>query len=221
MATIAYLRVSTDEQAQSGLGLDAQLDAITRAIGAPEAVYRDEGISGSKAGRPGLLDALGALKEGDVLAVAKRDRLARDMMLSAWIEKEAKKRKARILSAAGEGTENDDPASQLMRRIVDAFAEYERNLIGARTTAALEQKRRRGEKTGGDIPFGYVLGADGIHLEEDPDEQRVLSLICELREQGWTLRQIGAEMERRGITTKSGKTSWNPNTITKLLKRAA
>ena len=221
MGTIAYLRVSTDEQAKSGLGMDAQLQAIEKAAGAPDAIYRDDGFSGSDPKRPGLLDALDALREGDQLMVAKRDRLARDVFFSAFVEKEAKRRGARIVSAAGEGTENDDPASVLMRTMVDAFAEYERNIIKARTAAALEQKRRRGEKTGGDVPFGFQLAEDGIHLVEDADEQKVLSLISELRGNGWTLRQIAAEMERRGIVSKTGKAKWHPQTVSTLLKRAA
>jgi len=221
MAIVAYLRVSTDEQAESGLGMDAQLQAIEKAVGRPDAVFSDEGYSGSNPKRPGLLAALEALSAGDVLAVAKRDRLARDAYLSAWIEKEAKRRGARVVSAAGEGTDSDDPAAVLMRRMVDAFAEYERLLIGARTTAALAAKRRRGEKTGGDVPFGYRLDGDGKRLIEDADEQRVIALVHELRERGWTLRQIGAEMERRGITTKNGKARWNPKTISALAKRVA
>lgn len=221
MATIAYLRVSTDEQANSGLGLDAQLEAISKATGRPESVFRDEGYSGSNPKRPGLLGALEALRAGDVLAVAKRDRLARDAYLSAWIEKEVKKRRARVVSAAGEGTESDDPAAILMRRMVDAFAEYERLLIGARTTAALAAKRRRGEKTGGDVPFGWRLDEDGKTLVAAADEQRVIVLARELRDRGWTLREIGAELERRGVLTKSGKATWNPKTVSSLLKKAA
>ena len=68
---VAYLRVSTDEQVESGLGLDAQLESIEKAIGTPDKVFRDEGYSGSKANRPALLEALESLKEGDILAVAK------------------------------------------------------------------------------------------------------------------------------------------------------
>ncbi len=218
---IAYLRVSTGEQAESGLGLEAQLDAITKAAGTPAAVYRDEGYSGSNPKRPGLLEALEALSKGDTLAVAKRDRLARDTMLSLWIEKEAKRRGARVVSAAGEGTEGDGPAEILLRRMMDAFAEYERLIIGARTAAALQAKRRRGEKTGGDVPFGYLLGEDGKRLVEDADEQRVIALVLELRGQGWTLRQIGAELGRRGVRTKTGRTEWHPETVKGLLKRAA
>lgn len=221
MATIAYLRVSTDEQAHSGLGLDAQEKAIESAVGAPDATYRDEGYSGSDPKRPGLLAALESLHAGDVLIVAKRDRLARDAYLSAWIEKEAKKRRARIVSAAGEGTETDDPAAILMRRMVDAFAEYERLLIGARTSAALAAKRRRGEKTGGDVPFGFRLDEDGKTLHENADEQQVIALVHELRDRGCTLRQIGGELEQRGALTKRGGTKWHPQTVKALLQAAA
>jgi len=214
---LAYLRVSTEEQARSGLGLDAQRDAIESRLGAPARVFIDDGYSGSDAKRSALLEALEALSEGDVLAVAKRDRLARDVYLSAWIEKEAKRRGARVASAAGEGTDSDDPASVLMRTIVDAFAEYERNLIKARTAAALAQKRKRGEKTGGDVPFGYRLAADGVHLEADPDEQAVVELIRQLQEEGESLRQIGAELERRGVLTRRGKGRWHPQVIKQVL----
>ena len=217
MAIIAYLRVSTDEQANSGLGLDAQLAAITEKIGTPDATYRDEGFSGSDPRRPALLDALTSLKTGDVLAVGKRDRLGRDLFLMGWIQKEVKRVGARIVSAAGEGTEADDPASVLMRHIIDSFAEYERNVISMRTVVALAQKRVRGEKTGGDVPFGYTLDADGVHLVEDQAEQAVIGRIKKLRDKGYSLRQISTELEQAGIFTKTGKTRWNPKTVRKLL----
>jgi site-specific DNA recombinase len=220
MANLAYLRVSTDEQAESGLGLEAQLAAIRKAVGEPDAVFRDEGISGSKANRPGLLAALEALGEGDALVVAKRDRLARDTYLALWIEKEAKKRGAQIHSAAGEGNGND-PAAQLMRTLVDAFATYERQQIGIRTAAALERKRAKGEKTGGDVPFGFSLSEDGIHLEANEREQEALAIIRELRERGYALRAICEELEARGVQTKRGGKKWNSGTVQRILKRAA
>ena len=215
---IAYLRVSTEEQARSGLGLAAQLEAVTAHQGELDEVFSDDGFSGSTASRPGLHEALDALGTGDVLVVAKRDRLARDIFLSAWIEKECKRRGARIVSAAGEGTDNDNPENVLMRTIIDAFAEYERNLIAARTAAALAQKRKRGEKTGGDVPFGYRL-VDGNRLEDDPDEQIALGLMRQLREEGESLRQIGAELERRGVLTRRGKESWHPQVVKQVLEQ--
>jgi DNA invertase Pin-like site-specific DNA recombinase len=225
MATIAYIRVSTDEQAQSGLGLEAQLAAIGKAVGAPDTIYRDEAISGSNTQRPGLLAALESLRQGDVLVVAKRDRLARDIFFSLWVEKEAKKRGGRIVSAAGEGTEAEDPASVLMRHMVDAFAEYERNIIADRTAAALAQKRARGEKTGGIVPYGYSVpvaaGADVStpkRLMQNKGEMATLDLIQDLRREGHTLRGIAAELERRAIPTKTGKAHWQAKTVSNLLK---
>jgi DNA invertase Pin-like site-specific DNA recombinase len=215
---IAYLRVSTDEQAQSGLGLEAQLAAI-QAISTPDQVFTDDGISGAKVDRPGLLAALAILGKGDVLMVSKRDRLGRDPMLMGWIEKECKKVGARVLSAAGEGTENDDPTNILMRRMVDAFAEFERLQIGARTKAALGAKRARGEKTGGDVPFGFSADEQG-RLSENSAEQEALEIIRRLRAKGWTLRAIADELEARGIHTKRGGIKWQPKVIARLARAA-
>jgi DNA invertase Pin-like site-specific DNA recombinase len=216
MAIIAYLRVSTDEQVQSGLGLDAQLSAMEKAFGKLDAVFRDEGYSGGNANRPGLRDALEALGDGDELVVAKRDRLSRDMFLSLWLEKEVKRRGAKIRSAAGEG---DDPTAVLMKRIVDSFAEYERGMIGLRTRAALAQKRARGERCGGQVPYGYRAHPDGLHLVPDGDEQEVSALIRTLREEGQSLRSVAAELEQRGVSTKQGKQTWHPQTIKQILSQ--
>lgn len=223
MKTVAYLRVSTDEQAQSGLGLEAQLEAITKKFGAPDAVYQDE-VSGSKADRVGLLAALDTLRRGDVLAVAKRDRLSRDVYLSCWIEKEAKKRGAEIRSAAGEGTEGSDPVNSLMRHIVDAFAQYEREIIGQRTAAALRQKKRKGEKTGGAVPFGYSerIGEDGVkRLVADPDEQKIIEDVSNLKNSGYSLRQIARELEADGITSKGGSKVWSAEKVKRIVLRKA
>ena len=92
--------------------------------------------------RPALLEAIGVLTPGDVLMVAKRDRLGRDLLVVAMIESAVQRKGARVLSAAGEGTGSDHPADVLMRRMIDAFAEYERLIIGAHTKAALRAKNR-------------------------------------------------------------------------------
>jgi len=139
---IAYMRRSKDDE--TGLSFAAQLNAITQHQGSPDAVYKDEGISGARADRPGLLAALDGLRRGDTLAVYRRDRLARDVYLSAWIDKEVQKRRARIVSATESGTNGQDPASELLRHIVSAFAAYERALVGARTRAALARRRNAG-----------------------------------------------------------------------------
>ena len=216
MAIIAYTRVSTEEQTK-GFGLDAQLDAIKAAVGQPGAHYTDEGLSGANINRPGLLAAIDALDKGDVLIVAKLDRLARDMYLSCWIEKEVEKHGATIRSAAGEGTESDDPTAKLLKNIVKSFAEFERDVIAARMAGGRTQARKQGRKMGGSTPFGFDLDIDGRHLVVNEAEQQVIGLMQQLRDLGYSYRQIGAELEQRGVKTKTGKLHWNPPVVKRAL----
>lgn len=204
---VAYLRVSTDEQ---HLGPDAQRAAIT-AWATREGVSVvawccDAGVSGAAAiaDRPELLAALAALREhgAGVLAVAKRDRLARDVMAAAMIDRMVVDAGARVVSAAGEGTDSDDPSAVLMRRMVDAFAEYERALIAARTRAALAVKRSRGEATS-HAPFGF-RAVDGV-LVADEAEQAVIAQVRAARARGMTVRAICDELRAAGIVSRKGK----------------
>ena len=92
MRNIAYMRVSTEEQVNSGLGIEAQEAAIRKGLGKePDHIFMDKGVSGGRADRKGLSDAIDSLRKGDVLVVAKRDRLSRDMFLSCWIEKKSRR----------------------------------------------------------------------------------------------------------------------------------
>jgi DNA invertase Pin-like site-specific DNA recombinase len=222
---IIYLRVSTDEQQESGLGLEAQL-AACRSMAARNgweiASELEDAMSGglALAKRIILLDALTKLARGDVLLVAKRDRLSRgDMMTTAMIEAAVKRAGARIVSAAGEGTESDDPASVLMRRIIDAFGEYERLIIKSRTKAALKVLKGRGERYG-QVPYGQRLAADGVRLEPDQAEAETVRLIVELRTAKTSLRAIATELDRREIPTKGGQ-PWRHSTVHDLLRRIA
>lgn len=219
---IGYVRVSTDEQ---HLGPEAQRDALARwcaANGAElVAVHTDAGISGGAAldKRPALLAALAELQAtgAGVLLVAKRDRLARDTMNAALIERMVERTGATIRTTDGT-TDGDGPEAVLMRRIVDAFAEYERLLIKARTKAAMGVKRTRGERVG-DIPYGYRLAEDGVHLDADADEQTTLALVREYRADGLTLRAIADRLQAAGILPRSGG-RWHPQTVARLAKAA-
>lgn len=206
---VGYRRVSTAEQAGSGLGLDAQQTAIAAGaarLGLPLAdIFTDASISGGLPleQRPGLLAALDAIGKGDALIVAKRDRLGRDVLNVCLIQKLVERKGARIISAAGEGSDDDGPTSILMRQIIDAFGQYERALIRSRTTAAMAAKKARGERVGG-IPFGYQLAGDGRTLEPHPDEQRALGLLRELRAAGYTFRAVADELNRQGFRSRTG-----------------
>ena len=118
---MGYLRGSTRDQADSGLGLEAQQAAIEAAavrLGVPVVqTFTDAGVSGGLAleHRPALIAAVDMVGVGDVLMVAKRDRLGRDVLNVAMIERLVERRGARVYSAAGEGTDDDGPTGRLMR----------------------------------------------------------------------------------------------------------
>jgi DNA invertase Pin-like site-specific DNA recombinase len=219
-------RVSTDEQADSGAGIAAQLDACRthaeRQAWAVGGEFVDEGISGASGldKRPSLLEAIASMGKGDVLLVAKRDRLGRDPIAVAMIEAAVRRKGGRIVSAAGEGTESDDPTSVLMRRIVDAFSEYERLIIKARTKAALQAKKRRGERVG-QIPLGHDLADDGRMLVRNDAEQEAIALVLDLRKQGLAMQVISDEMNRRAIPTKRAGCRWHLKTVDRIIRRHA
>lgn len=228
MTATIYLRVSTEQQADSGLGLEAQLAQCREAAGRlgleVSGVFTDAGISGAKGldrdgmgldleSRPALLDAIDSLNKGDVLLVAKRDRLGRDTILCALVERLVAKRGGSIVSAGGEACGND-PTDVLMRRIVDAFAEYERLLIGARTSAAMRRLKAQGKHTGGGVPYGWAL-ANGA-LVESSAEQAVLRLALDLRASGLSLRATARELESRGHRPRSGG-RWHATQIRRML----
>jgi DNA invertase Pin-like site-specific DNA recombinase len=186
LLAVAYLRVSTEEQ---HLGPEAQRMAITRwaELGKVTVVSwrTDAGVSGAAdvADRPSLgaaLDDLVAHKAG-VLVVARRDRLARDVVIAATIERTALRCGARVLSA-------DGPADQFMRTILDGAAAYERALIRARTRAALKARRAQ-NKRAGNVPWGYDADAEGS-LRDNPREREVVERVISLRASGSSLRGI-------------------------------
>jgi site-specific DNA recombinase len=206
---VAYLRVSTDEQR---LGPEAQREAIERWASRTgvqiAAWYTDQGVSGGAelSDRPGLQSAVDALEEhgSGILVVAKRDRPARDVVLAALIERLTENKGAKVISAAGEGGDENDPSSMLMRRIVDAFSEYERALIRSRTKAALAVKKAKGERTG-TVRFGFRLASDGRSLERDSGEQGAIARTHELRASGVSIRGIVAKLAEEGVVGRTGK----------------
>ena len=89
----------------------------------------------------------------------------------------------------------------------------------ALTKAALKAKRARGEQTGGSIPYGYDVGADGVHLKKNTKEQIVIVFMNSLRSSGLSLRAIAQELHKRNIPTKQGKT-WEGSTVSRIIKRS-
>lgn len=219
MKAIGYIRVSTSEQT---LGSDAQRDALEKWCTAHGAelveVHEDHGVSGGAAidQRPGLLAAVDAVDAhgAGLLLVAKRDRLARDVIVAAMVERLVSKSGARVESADGAGA-GDSPEALLMRRMVDAFAEYERALIRARTKTALAALRRAGKHTGGSAPYGYRVGRGGV-LDAVEHEQTAIAMARDLRACGESYRRIGAQLSAAGMVPRRGE-RWQATQIRRMV----
>lgn len=213
MEAVAYLRVSTDKQAETGLSLDAQRSQIEhwcRARGVElGAVCVDAGVSGSAsvADRPGLMEAL---SYGSSIVVAKLDRLSRSPFILLALEQELSKKALRILSVAGEGTSDDDPASILMRRMLQAVAEHELAMIRLRTKTALAQKKRRGERIGRP-PYGFTVVDGKLHPTEKLAGVRT---VLSLRENGLSIRAITDRLRQAEPANR-----WNRDRVHQICKR--
>lgn len=224
MKWIIYLRVSTDEQSKSGLGIEAQRSACMKYINQhasnlDETVeFVDEGLSGTLdvEERQGLFQAINELKKGDVFVVQKRDRLGRDSMINATLERMILKKKCRLVSASGDTQEGTDPTSKLMRQIIDNFSEYEVGMIRQRTKHALQVKSQRGERTG-TIPYGFQLSCDGVHLELCESEQICLRMIYSLRDEGFSLSEIAESMNEVGHSNRLGS-PWRKSAVQRLVE---
>jgi len=108
--------------------------------------------------------------------------------------------------------------AMLMRRIVDAFGEYERLVIRARTRHALKAKRAQGLRAG-NVPFGFSLAEDRKALVANPEEQQTLAEIRRLRQEGCSMPQIAARLNDQGLATRSGS-DWRFEYIRRLLRTA-
>jgi DNA invertase Pin-like site-specific DNA recombinase len=108
------------------------------------------------------------------------------------------------VSAAGEGN-GEGAADAFMRTVIDGAAAYERALIRARTTAALAVIRSSGRKTGGSVPFGCCLAADGRTLVAVESEQLVIARARALSAEGRSLRAVAASLATEGHVSRTGK----------------
>jgi len=140
--TLGYARVSTD-----GQDLTAQTDALV-ALGVPaERVFSDKGMTGTRRDRPGLKSALAACRPGDTLVVTKLDRLARSLRDATDIAEELTKRGVR-LNLGGSIYDPTDPVGRLLFNVLGMVAEFESDLIRARTREGMATAKVRGKLKG-------------------------------------------------------------------------
>lgn len=206
MHALAYLRVSTTEQADSGAGIAAQRAAITAEANRRgwTVEFVEETASGKSMRRPVLTSALARLKsrEVDALIVAKMDRLSRSLLDFCTIMQRAQ-REGWALVALDSPADLSTPSGEAMAGVMAVFAQLERRLISERTKAALAQRKAEGVRL-------------GRAREIDPATE---AQIVKLKGEGLSIRKIAATLSAAGVTSPGGG-PWQPSTLHRVLARA-
>jgi DNA invertase Pin-like site-specific DNA recombinase len=212
---VAYFRVSTDRQGKSGLGLDAQREAVMNYLNGGRWTLIDEFTeveSGKRNDRPELDKALLACKRLKAkLVIAKLDRLSRNL---AFI--------ATLMDSGVEFVAVDNPhANKLTVHILAAVAQHEREIISARTSAALKVAKARGKRLGNPRLSDARRHAAAARKEiADRYSANILPIIREIQRSGIkSFRGIARALAARGIPTARGGT-WTPVQVSDILRRA-
>ncbi len=204
---VGYVRVSTDEQADSGLGLASQRAAIEQECSRRSwrllEVHTDASASGkSLTGRQALAAALEAVESGkaDALVVAKLDRLSRSLLDFAALMARAQAEGWNLV-ALDLGIDLHTPAGEFMANVMASAAQWERRIIGQRTRDALATKRAQG------VRLGRPRQLPGS----------VVSRIVAERDLGWSLRAIADGLNAKGVPTAHGGACWHASTVRAVL----
>lgn len=218
---VIYARFSPRPDADESQSIEQQVEACraycARKGYAVRSVHADREASGSDPHRVGLWEAVAALKRGDVLVAHRRDRLARDLYLSEYIRRSAQKTGARVETVDG-GSNGDSPQEVLLRQMLDAFAEFERKMIGIRTRAAMRRKQANGERMSSHAPYGWQVDPhDASRLAPEPIEAAVVATILRLRADGQSLRSIATTLDAQGAPCRGQR--WRHQAVERIIRR--
>lgn len=220
-SAVGYVRVSTEEQAIGGLSLAAQEERIRTycSLHALDlvAIYRDEGVSASKAldTRPQGAALVAALARGEArhVVAVKLDRLFRSAVdclqrVSAWDQAGTA---MHLIDHGGLSINTTSAMGRFFLTMLAGMAEWERNVIGERTAAALAQKALQGERLGS-TPLGFRTPGKGEDMEPVEAELRTVRRILQRKGAGASFRVIAAELRASRIPTKRGG-EWHASTV--------
>ena len=218
---VAYYRVSTDKQGRSSLGLEAQREAVVRHVQSVNGLIvaeMQEVESGKRADRPQLLAAISACRvRRATLVIAKLDRLTRNVAFLA-----------NLMGSGIEFVACDNPhATRFTIHILAAVAEHEREMISARTTAALAAAKARGVRLGnpnlqGGNPAASRLASAAKSALANEYAADVQPFIDAARRAGAdTLGQIAKALIARGVRTPSGGERWTHVQVRRTLLRVS
>ncbi len=206
---VAYLRVSTANQAEDGVSLAAQESKVRAYCECFDldlvSVEVDAGESAKSLRRPALQRALASLKCGsaDSLLVVKLDRLTRSIRDLCHLVDEYFSDGKHGLKSISESIDTTSAAGRMVLNLIVCVGQWEREAAGERTSAAKAHLATQGKYLGGGVPFGYRQ--DGANVVEDADEQAVITSARALREQGLSMRAIAATLDERGMRARAGR----------------
>ena len=208
---VAYYRVSTERQGESGLGLEAQRDAVRRHIGDAEPLSEFTEVESGKRhkNRPQLLAAIDLCKRKKAtLVIAKLDRLARNVHFISG-----------LMEAGVEFVAADNPhANKMTLQMLSVFAEHEAAMISARTKAALQAARARGTQLGNPRwSEGLAKAREAKNPHKTPVQ--IVQMMTEHRDEGMTLRAIADKLNGLGVRTPNG-CQWYAGTVRKAMQSA-
>lgn len=210
---VAYYRVSTQRQGQSGLGLIAQRTAVEAYIGSATLTAEHTEIeSGRKNDRPQLAQALKTCKQtGATLVIAKLDRLARNVHFISG-----------LLESGVKFVAVDMPeADRTFLQMAAVFAEWEARKISERTKAALKAAKERGVRLGSPMPqAGSSKGIEAIKSKAQQYSERVAPIVADIiaKTGSSNLRDIAQALEARGVKTARGNTAWHASQVSNLMR---
>lgn len=213
---VGYLRTSKDNQ---DLGLEAQragIEAWAAAQGLTVARWHAEQLSGTTplTERPALLEALAGVRDlsAAALVVLRRDRIARDVLVAATVDRALAETGARLLCAEGPAID-DSPHGSFTRTVLDAVSQLERDLIALRTRQALAALKRSGVRLGA-YPFGWDRSGRPID-----HEQAALQRMRELAAEGFTQKRIAYRLQLEGFKPRGQR--WHVTSVARALRSAA
>jgi DNA invertase Pin-like site-specific DNA recombinase len=204
-AVVAYRRVSTEEQGDSGLGLEAQRSAIAAELDKRgwtlAADYHDVASGKSTDGRPGLAQAIAhARRTKGVLVAAKLDRVSRSVLDFATILRDADRAGWKVLMVDTPEMDTTTADGEFQAHLWIALAQRERRLIGERTKAALHELKKQGKRLG----------------PPRRTPQEVVDRVVREREAGQSWPRIAQGLTDDGVPTVRGGTRWHVSTVQRI-----
>ena len=222
---VIYARVSTEDQAQHGISLDAQVNRCLEYVSSQNYELADTvidaGISGKSTDRAGLQRILNMVHKKKIQHVVtlKLDRLSRRTIDALNLVETLTKKNVKLHLVTENGSVNSDNADdEFMLTMKAGFAQLERKKIAERTKFAMDRKRQLGERISLNAPYGHMF-LDG-KVVDNPHEQRVIRKVHDFHSKGDSLRSIAKKLASRKIFNRNNE-PFAVTSIHRILKKSA